>query len=109
MIASLVPYSRSFISNSLPYIGVLEYGLYPIPGEGPIRPRAFQFVTRKGKVVKARTSTRQRSIESARKVTSEGYSTQAPRGMVRLTFEELKVEVQSIQAGLAKLSLGGPQ
>lgn len=50
------------VENQQPYIKVLEYGLYPNPPKGG-----------KGKTV-------------------NGFSTQAPRGMVRISIEEVKNE-----------------
>jgi hypothetical protein len=64
-----------YLSNSLPYAVVLEYGLYPNP---PIR-----------------GSIKRRDGETAPTVhVTGGYSNQAPQGMVRLTAREFAEAVQ---------------
>lgn len=101
-------YGLSFISNNVPYIGVLEYGLYPRPGQnalGPHRVKSYKYVTRKGKRVRVNLTAKTRAKLSALagpKVTSEGYSRQAPQGMVRLTFAELKARAAAIAAGISR-------
>lgn len=62
-------YQTVWITSSLPYIKVLEYGGYPNP---PLRGSWDR--TRREWVVKS----------------SGGYSRQAPRGMVRLTVEGVR-------------------
>jgi len=64
------------LANSVPYIGVLEYGGYP-------------------KDVKygsaGRKSNRKKGITAMRQIKSVGgYSAQAPNGMVRITVEEYR-------------------
>jgi hypothetical protein len=63
-IKSSPPFCVIWISNNVPYIGVLEYGLFEPPNPG---------VNRDGDV----------------KV-SGGYSVQAPEGMVMVTLAELR-------------------
>lgn len=59
-LSGLQPGQTVWISSALPYIVVLEFGGYPNPPQGG-----------EGK-------------------TTNGYSRQAPQGMVRVTFEDLK-------------------
>lgn len=63
------PYGIIWLTNNVPYIGVLEFGGF-VPGDpGPSKdPRKG----RKGRVL-----------------VKGGYSVQAPRGMVRLTLNEI--------------------
>ena len=63
-----------WLSNGLPYIRVLEYGLYPNP------PKRGSWV--KG----SRGQPGHWEIKSI-----DGYSRQAPQGMVRLSITEVKV------------------
>lgn len=101
-IGRLSPFARAFISNNLPYIGVLEYGGYPPPSEGPKRTRAFKFVTKDGKRRKVNLTAKTRARESALagpKVTAQGFSIQAPNGMVRITFEDMRIAAQQLAAG----------
>jgi hypothetical protein len=70
-LAGLQPGQIVWISSRLPYILTLEYGGYPDPP-----------TSGSGKTV-------------------GGYSTQAPQGMVRVTFEELKQVVSQIGADAA--------
>ena len=58
-----------YIANNLPYIRVLEYGEYPTP-------------------VKLGTWDKEHQIYEVRSI--NGYSYQAPNGMVRLTLQEIK-------------------
>ena len=64
------PYTTVYISNALPYIWKLEHGGYTNPGQ-----------LRK---VKGTKNTFQA------KTTSQGFSVQAPQGMVSITVAELK-------------------
>jgi hypothetical protein len=62
-------YDTVWITSSLPYIKVLEYGGYPAsPGRGTWDPSARQWVVK----------------------SSGGYSRQAPRGMVRITVAGIR-------------------
>ena len=63
-----------WLYNNLPYIQVLEYGLYPNP------PKKGSYVKGQGYVVKSQG----------------GYSKQAPAGMVRISVAELEVRVEYI-------------
>ena len=66
---TLPPFDIVYIANNLPYIQVLEHGSFRPPDPGPSKdPRP----SRKGRVL-----------------VTGGFSVQAPRGMVRVTFEEL--------------------
>lgn len=67
-LAGLGPYQEVWVTSNLPYIRVLEYGGYPNPARGG-----------EGKV-------------------SGGYSKQAPRGMVRVTFDQVKRVAREITA-----------
>jgi hypothetical protein len=67
----LGPYEVVWITSGLPYIRVLEYGLYPKP-------------PRLGTLVKNRKGQRHFEIRSA-----GGFSKQAPQGMVRITYDEM--------------------
>lgn len=101
VIAGLAPFSLAFITNNLPYIRVLEYGEYPPPGTARRAQRAFKFVTRNGVRRRVKLSARSVAKETRLnkpKVTPQGFSTQAPNGMVRLSFEEMKVEALRIAA-----------
>ena len=64
----------SVLANSVPYIGILEYGGYP-------KEVKYGSVGRKANKKKGITAMRQ--IKSV-----GGYSYQAPQGMVRVTVEE---------------------
>lgn len=99
--AQIEPYSASFVTNNVPYILMLEEGGYPKPGEkqrattifGEIASRTLDtlvsFETKDGKLVqffaRARTP----------KVTADGYSRQAPRGMAAITVQELAAQFES--------------
>lgn len=61
-----------FLSNNLPYIGALEFGLY---GTGP---------------------------SATEKTTRDGYSVQAPYGMVRVNVKRIKGRIGRIARNLAK-------
>ena len=63
-----------WIFNNLPYVHVLEYGLYPNP------PKKGSYVKGAGYVIKS----------------EGGYSKQAPAGMVRITIAEVEVHVEFI-------------
>lgn len=73
------------MANTLPYIGVLEYGGYPKNPVGGSAGRKAKF--RKGH--KVRSAMRQ--IKSV-----NGYSYQAPHGMVRISIEEYLPTVRKI-------------
>jgi hypothetical protein len=67
-----------FLTNNLPYIGVLEYGGYPNPPKVGTRIKGKKFG----------------SIKSV-----NGYSLQAPQGMVRITVTEMERWVASMVKG----------
>jgi hypothetical protein len=70
-----------WIYSNLPYIAVLEYGLYPNP------PKKGSYVKGEGYVIKS----------------AEGYSKQAPSGMVRISLAETEVQIEYIiRADLAQ-------
>jgi len=75
------------LANTLPYIGVLEYGGYPKNPIGGSKGRKAVF--KKGK--KMRSAMRQ--IKSV-----GGFSYQAPQGMVRISIEEYIPTVKKIVA-----------
>jgi hypothetical protein len=62
---------KLYITNNLPYIGVLEYGGYPIP-------------------VKRGTDMSQHGGSGYEIRSEAGFSKQAPHGMIRVTVAELK-------------------
>lgn len=64
------PYCTIYIVNNLDYVRVLEYGLFVPPNPGPTRD------TRRGR--------------KGRILVRDGYSVQAPKGMVGLTLADLK-------------------
>ena len=64
-------YPVIYITNALPYIVMLEHGLYKNPGQ----PHLTKF--------------RGRYVERVR-TTPEGFSIQAPKGMVRVSLVEEK-------------------
>ena len=69
-LSSLPPFSVIWLANNAEHAAVLELGLFDPPDPGPSKdPRKG----RKGRVL-----------------VKGGYSTQAPRGMVRITFAELE-------------------
>ena len=72
--------AKVYITNSLPYIRVLEYGEYPNP------PKRGSRVKGKGWVVK----------------TVDGFSRQAPAGMVGVTMAEMRLvgKAIAVQSGL---------
>lgn len=61
-----------WLYNNLPYVNVLEYGLYPNP------PKKGSYVKGQGYVIKS----------------EGGYSKQAPAGMVRISIAELEVKIE---------------
>ena len=69
-IRSAPPFSDVHITNNVEYIDILENGGFDPPDPGPSKDRR---PGRKGRIL----------VEG-------GYSTQAPRGMVDLTFQELR-------------------
>src|SRR5690606_23664498 len=69
-INAIPPFDVVWITNNMPYIEVLEYGLFNPPDPGPSKdPRP----DRKGRVL-----------------VKDGYSQQAPQGMVGVTLAELR-------------------
>lgn len=69
-LGALPPYSVVWLANNAEHAAVLEHGLFEPPDPGPSHdPRKG----RKGRVLVER-----------------GFSTQAPQGMVRITFRELE-------------------
>jgi len=70
-----------FLANNLPYIGVLEYGGYPMDPE-------------KGSRISIGKAKGQYEIRSA-----GGFSKQAPAGMVRTTIAEFPYIVRKSEAG----------
>lgn len=110
-IYGLAPYCRAFLSNNLPYGRVIEYGEYPPPAEGPRRPRAYKFVLRNGKRSRVNITAKTRAREfrtNQPKVTAQGFSTQAPQGVARLTFEEMKLAAAQLSnSGLRPVAPGG--
>lgn len=81
------PFLMWWIYNNLPYIEVLEYGLYPNP------PEKGSYVKGVGYVIK----------------TVAGYSKQAPAGMVRISIAELEVKIESIIRNAARRRRGGQE
>lgn len=121
-IAALKPYTAAFITNNLRYIEVLEYGLYPRPGDkqerfadfsvsrgAPIKVKRFTFrKTKDGRRKRVKLSDRSRArlyAEAGPKVTDDGYSRKAPRGMVRITFEEMRAGLAKIASGVERVSI----
>lgn len=68
-IRRLKPFQTAYIVNNVPYINVLEYGSFRPQSPGPASNRWGH----KGEIR-----------------VSGGFSTQAPNGMVRITYEELR-------------------
>lgn len=64
-----------YLSNSLPYIAVLEYGGYPNP-------------PKKGTYLTSKQSKDGKSGPGYYKFSQNGYSAKAPNGMVRITVAE---------------------
>jgi hypothetical protein len=62
-----------YLTNSLPYIGALEYGLYPNP---------------------PKMGSQKRGESGPTIHVSNGYSMQAPHGMVRITIQEFDAAVR---------------
>lgn len=113
VIAAVRPFSRSYISNPVPWFSVIEFGGYPRPGTGRLgflnrdvnrQARSYRFVRGKdGTRRRVRISDRQRyrnaaAGEGQSKVTAEGYSRQAPRGVVRITMVELESIAEQVIA-----------
>jgi hypothetical protein len=67
-IASLAPFQLVFVVNNKPNVVVLEFGLFDPKNPGPTKDKR-----RKGKTL-----------------VRDGFSTQAPGGMARLTLDEIK-------------------
>ena len=65
-----------YIVNNVPYAPVVEYGLYPNPPKNG------------------------GTTEGGRSKTSGGYSTQAPKGMVRITAVEFRTYIRKATRGL---------
>jgi hypothetical protein len=107
------PFTPIYISSNLPYIRVLEFGLYSTPGPHgkPIRvPKRSKSGRRLSDAQRAKRY--QAALLS--KTTPEGFSRQAPRGMVGITFEEMRQLVASatfrkstLQAPAAAAAPGG--
>ena len=68
-LSGLAPYQVIYISNNVPYIGVLENGGFIPPDPGPSKDKRKG---RKGKIL-----------------VKGGYSVQAPKGMMKLTLVEI--------------------
>ena len=112
------PYTPLYITSNLPYIRVLEFGLYPKAGDRV--ERFADFSVSRGKPFKVARFTRaggkRRALSDKQrakryqdslisKTTPEGFSTQAPRGMVGITFEEMRQLVAS--ASFRKNAIAG--
>lgn len=72
-VSTLLPFTQVFISNNVEYIEVLEYGKFVPPNPGPSKD------TRKGRTGEV--------------LVEGGFSTQAPKGMLRVSIEELRTEL----------------
>lgn len=72
------PFSNFYLSNNVPYIEVLEYGLFQPSNPGPSRDKRKD---RKGRIL-----------------VKDGFSMQAPRGMVRVVFNDMIKGLQAWQA-----------
>lgn len=128
-IRTLPPYCRAYITNNLRYIEVLEYGLYSTGGGytagfTPQEKTRTQNFTRKriaakelgslkrlgvdpSKFVRHRTVKLRNPVVHRPKVTAQGFSKQAPAGMVRITFEEMRLAIQALLAsGLKPVATG---
>lgn len=70
-----------YLINNLPYAPVVEYGLYPNP---------------------AKYGSKKRGEDKARIHTTNGYSEQAPQGMVRVTVVEYQIYLKDAIAELDK-------
>jgi hypothetical protein len=77
ILSTLRPFGATFLTNNAPYIRVLEFGLFNPPNPGPSkdpRPRRF-----------------------GRILVQDGFSIQAPEGMVRVSVRELELFLRSVQ------------
>lgn len=93
-------FTTVYITNNLPYIIVLEFGLYPTPTNKPIKIAKSTFVTKKNadgtfsrrlkKLSAKQRADRYSGFIGSSKVTPDGYSIKAPRGMVGITMEEMR-------------------
>jgi len=107
---SLTPYTPLYITSNLPYIRVLEFGLYPKAGDRverfadfsvsrgkPLRVAKYMYSKKTGKRRALSDKQRAKRYQEAliSKTTPEGFSTKAPRGMVGITFEEMRLLVAS--------------
>ena len=63
------PFNNFYMTNNVPYIEVLEYGLFQPADPGPSKDK--------------------RDDRFGRILVANGFSTQAPNGMVRVTFQAL--------------------
>jgi hypothetical protein len=68
-LAALGPFQVSYVSNPVPYVQILDAGLFEPPDPGP--------------------SNDPRPTRAGRILVQGGYSTQAPQGMVAVTLLEL--------------------
>lgn len=74
-LTTLPPYSIVWLSNNVPYITVLEFGQFEPPNPGPSKdPRRGRF---------------------GRTLVKDGFSVQAPRGMLNLTLAEINEAFKS--------------
>ncbi|MBX3380111.1 MAG: hypothetical protein KF805_08440 [Phycisphaeraceae bacterium] len=71
IVRGVSPFSDIFITNNLPYIEVLEFGQFVPPNPGPSKDRRRG---RKGRVL-----------------VQDGFSVQAPQGMLGVTLAEIEV------------------
>ncbi len=74
-----------YISNNLPYIEVLENGGYPVRGGGGTPGPRGPSGPRKKKTKKPKRP----------KTTAAGFSVQAPEGMVKVTLQEITLELKA--------------
>jgi hypothetical protein len=88
VMAHLPDFAALYIGNNLPYIGVLEHGGYQPPDpedtEEANKRRAW------GRTPAQRASAAAERGHEGAPLVQAGYSIKAPRGMVGITFEELK-------------------
>lgn len=78
---ALREFAIAFITNNVPWIEVLEHGLYPVP---------FGF----GRLVDNPES----------KVTADGFSKKAPAGMVAITLVEIEALIDELLERLASMT-----
>lgn len=98
-LASLQPFGVAFLTNNVPYIEVIEYGLWK-PADPENSPEANKRRAARRRNAVKRTSraidAKARGLKSARggdagiPLVKGGYSLQAPQGMVAVTLAELK-------------------